>query len=207
MIENCLLIHQNNLLGFENWQKFSPVELSYVDLAEINEDLIDKKIDEGISAFALYPVNDATFALAIVGVYLNLDAATLLGSADAGTDEIWIKQCGELRDQIKKLRNFKTDKAKLIQELGLPSVNKIYRILEIAVNRETRVFLLGDLTLALAFLINREHSKAKQFLIPASAGHYPGIKKAIEVANLSTIALPPNSTPAKTLALTLLSHM
>jgi NaMN:DMB phosphoribosyltransferase len=207
MIENCLLIHQNNLLGFENWQKFSPVELNYVDLAEINEEFIDKKIDEGISAFAISPVDNSTFALAIVGVYLNLDAATLLGSAEAGTDEIWIQQCGELRDQIKKLRNFKTDKAKLIQELGLVSVNKIYRIFEIAVNRETKVFLLGDLALALAFLLNRENSKAKHYLIPASESEYPGIKKAIEVANLSTIALPPNSTSAKTLALSLLSHM
>ncbi len=207
MIENCLLIHQNNLSGFENWQKFSPLELSYVDLTESDEKLIDKKIDEGVSAFAIYPIDNSIAALAIVGIYLNLDAAALLGNAQAGSDEVWIEQCGEIRDQIKNLRNFKADKESLIKELNLQSTEKIYKILESSVNRETKVFLLGDLAIALAFLLVRENSKAKRFLIPASAGNYPGIKKAIEVSNLSAISAPPDSAPAKTLALALLSHM
>jgi NaMN:DMB phosphoribosyltransferase len=207
MIENCLLIHQNNLSGFENWQKLSPVALDFLDLANVDERYLDKKIDEGIAAFAVSPADNSTIALAIIGVYLNLDAATLLGNAAAGSDEIWIKQCGEIRDQIKKLRNYKNDKASLIQELGVESINKIYRILELAINRETKVFLLGDLSSALAFLLVRENSKAKRFLIPTSEGNHPGIKKALEVSNLLAIPSPPNSAPPKMLALALLSHM
>lgn len=207
MIENCLLIHQNSVSPFSDWQKLSPIDLQFVALNEATDDFIDKKIDEGISAIAIVSDDFSNEALALIGTYLNLDAATLLGTASAGDDDIWVNNCTEIRDQIAKLRDHKTDKKILVSKLSVPSAQDLLKVIEKSLARNTKTFLVSDISIALAFLLARENSQAKRYLIPAKEIVSPGLHKAIDSAGFESPAITPKTNSAKALALTLLSHM
>jgi hypothetical protein len=207
MIENCLLIHQNSVAAFSDWQKLSPIDLQFAALNEATDDFIDKKIDEGISAIAIVSEDFSNQALALIGTYLNLDAATLLGTASAGNDDLWISDCIEIRDQIAKLRTYKTDKKLLVSKLAVSFAQDLLRVIEKSLARNTKTFLVSDISIGLAFLLARENSQAKKYLIPAKEIVSPGLNNAIDSAGFESLAMAPKTNLAKALALTLLSHM
>lgn len=207
MSETCLLFYQNLDDSFDKWSNLSTVELELAALETASSELVDKRIDESISYFALSLTEPPLAALAIFGLFSNLDAATLLGTAQAGEDEAWIEKCKELRDLIKTVRQLKANKAKLVQVLKIPFAKELMAILQQAAKRNTKVFLIGDLAIALGFLAIRSNSKAKDFLIPATKPKFSSIEKVISSTDFSKIVLPENASDAKSLAITLLSHV
>lgn len=207
MSETCLLFYQNLDDSFDKWSNLSTVELELAALETASSELVDKRIDESISYFALSLTEPPLAALAIFGLFSNLDAATLLGTAQAGEDEAWIEKCKELRDLIKTVRQLKANKAKLVQVLKIPFAEELMAILQQAAKRNTKVFLIGDLAIALGFLAIRSNSKAKDFLIPATKPKFSSIEKVISSTDFSKIVLPENASDAKSLAITLLSHV
>lgn len=207
MIENCLLFHENPPNEFSDWQKLSPINLEFTKLADATDEFLDKKIDEAIASIAIISNDYSNKALALIGIYLNLDAATLLGNSSAGNDRTWIASCNEIRDQIANLKIYKNDKKRLVQALGLTHSQELFKILEKSLSRKTKTFLVSEIAVALAFLLARENSKAKEYLIPAIELNSPGMKRAIDSAGFNALPVAQNTDKAKSLALALLSHM
>lgn len=207
MGETCLLFYQHIDESFKNWPTFSTTELELAAIETASLALADKKIDESISSFALSLTQPPLAALTIFGLFSNLDAATLLGNSQAGEDAAWIENCKELRDLIKSVRHLKANKAKLIQVLNIPFATELMTILHQATKRNTKVFLIGDLAMALGFLAIRSNSKAKAFLIPATKSKFSSIEKVISSTDFTKTVLPENSSDARSLAITLLSHV
>lgn len=207
MSETCLLFYQNLDDSFTKWSNLSTAELELSPIETASGDFVDKKIDESISFFALSLTQPPLAALAIFGLFSNLDAATLLGNSQAGEDEAWLKKCKELRDLIKTVRHLKANKAKLIQVLAIPFADELMAFLQQAAKRSTKVFLIGDLAIALGFLAMRSNNKAKDFLIPATKSKFSSIEKVLTSTDFSKTLLPENASAAKSLAITLLSHV
>lgn len=207
MGENCLLFYQELDKSFESWNQISTFDIQYEKVSQISEILIDKKIDENISAFALDLGEDHLKALVIVGLYLQLDAATLLGNSQAGEDSNWIAQCTKLRQYLKDARNFKSEKVELLKQLNLENAAAVMAALAQAVKRETKVFLIGDFAIAVGYLLARTNSQAKKFLITASVINHAQLLKAVNSVGLKVSSISTNSNRAKGLAIALLSHV
>jgi len=203
----CLLIYEDLDVSFNNWSEISTFDLETTPLDACTIGLIDKKIDESISGLAILLNHSSNTALALIGIFLNLDAAALLGNSKAGFDESWIKDCEEIRVAIANNRNLKSEKEKLLESLSIPNANKLLSIIQQATSRKTPVFLLGDLAIALGFLVSRTNSQAKNYLHVASSIQRPGIIKAAESMQLAVTNLPSEVSPAKGLAIALLSHV
>ncbi len=206
MGNSCLLIHDELDSSFNNWSELSTFDLQLANLDSVTMEYLDKKIDESISSLAISLDGSANKALAIIGIYLNLDAATLLGNSKAGSDELWIKDCEEIRLLIKNNRDLRSEKERLLENLSLKNGVTALRIIQQAASRKTPVFLIGDSAIALGYLVARGNSQAKDFLHVASNIDRPGLIKAIENTQLQTIKFAPQTSPAKGLAIALLSH-
>ena len=206
MGNSCLLIHDDLDSSFNNWSELSTFDLQLVNLDSVTLEYVDKKIDESLSSLAISLDGSANKALAIIGIYLNLDAATLLGNSKAGSDEVWIKNCEEIRLLIKNNRDLKSEKENLLENLSLKNGVTVLRIIQQASSRKTPVFLIGDSVVALGYLVARSNSQAKDFLHVATNIDRPGLIKAIENTQLQTIKLATQASLAKGLAIALLSH-
>ncbi|MFM1864805.1 MAG: hypothetical protein RL677_585 [Actinomycetota bacterium] len=206
MGNSCLLIHDDLDSSFNNWSELSTFDLQLANLDSVTLEYVDKKIDESISSLAISLDGSSNKALAIIGIYLNLDAATLLGNSNAGSDEVWIKDCEEIRLLIKNNRDLKSEKERLLKNLSLKNGVTVLRIIQQAASRKTPVFLLGDAAIAIGYLVTRGNSQAKDFLHVATNIDRPGLIKAIENTQLQMIKLAKQTSPAKGLAIALLSH-
>ncbi len=206
MGNSCLLIHDDLDSSFNNWSELSTFDLQLANLDSVTMEYVDKKIDESISSLAISLDGSANKALAIIGIYLSLDAATLLGNSKAGSDAAWIKDCEEIRLLIKNNRDLRSEKERLLENLSLKNGVTALRIIQQAASRKTPVFLIGDSAIALGYLVARGNSQAKDFLHVASNIDRPGLIKAIENTQLQTIKLAKQTNPAKGLAIALLSH-
>ena len=206
MGNSCLLIHDDLDSSFNNWSELSTFDLQLANLDSVTMEYLDKKIDESISSLAISLDGSANKALAIIGIYLNLDAATLLGNSKAGSDAAWIKDCEEIRLLIKNNRDLRSEKERLLENLSLKNGVTALRIIQHAASRKTPVFLIGDNAIALGYLVARGNSQAKDFLHVASNIDRPGLIKAIENTQLQTMKLATQASPAKGLAIALLSN-
>ena len=206
MGNSCLLIHDDLDSSFNNWSELSTFDLQLANLDSVTMEYVDKKIDESISSLAISLDGSANKALAIIGIYLNLDAATLLGNSKAGSDAAWIKDCEEIRLLIKNNRDLRSEKERLLENLSLKNGVTALRIIQQAASRKTPVFLIGDSAIALGYLVARGNSQAKDFLHVASNIDRPGLIKAVENTQLQTIKLTAQASPAKGLAIALLSN-
>ncbi len=206
MGNSCLLIHDDLDSSFNNWSELSTFDLQLANLDSVTMEYVDKKIDESISSLAISLDGSANKALAIIGIYLSLDAATLLGNSKAGSDAAWIKDCEEIRLLIKNNRDLRSEKERLLENLSLKNGVTALRIIQQAASRKTPVFLIGDSAIALGYLVARGNSQAKDFLHVASNIDRPGLIKAVENTQLQTIKLTAQASPAKGLAIALLSH-
>ena len=206
MGNSCLLIHDDLDSSFNNWSELSTFDLQLANLDSVTMEYVDKKIDESISSLAISLDGSANKALAIIGIYLSLDAATLLGNSKAGSDAAWIKDCEEIRLLIKNNRDLRSEKERLLENLSLKNGVTALRIIQQAASRKTPVFLIGDSAIALGYLVARGNSQAKDFLYVASNIDRPGLIKAIENTQLQTIKLTAQASPAKGLAIALLSN-
>ncbi len=206
MGNSCLLIHDDLDSSFNNWSELSTFDLQLANLDSVTMEYVDKKIDESISSLAISLDGSANKALAIIGIYLSLDAATLLGNSKAGSDAAWIKDCEEIRLLIKNNRDLRSEKERLLENLSLKNGVTALRIIQHAASRKTPVFLIGDSAIALGYLVARGNSQAKDFLHVASNIDRPGLIKAVENTQLQTIKLTAQASPAKGLAIALLSN-
>ncbi len=206
MGNSCLLIHDDLDSSFNNWSELSTFDLQLANLDSVTMEYVDKKIDESISSLAISLDGSANKALAIIGIYLSLDAATLLGNSKAGSDAAWIKDCEEIRLLIKNNRDLRSEKERLLENLSLKNGVTALRIIQQAASRKTPVFLIGDSAIALGYLVARGNSQAKDFLHVASNIDRPGLIKAVENTQLQTIKLTAQASPAKGLAIALLSN-
>lgn len=203
---SCLLIYEELDSSFNKWSELSAFDLQLANLDSVTMEYVDKKIDESIASLAISLNSSSNKALALVGIYLNLDAATLLGNSQAGGDEVWIKDCEEIRLLIKNNRSLKSEKEILLENLGFKNGVAVLKIIQQAALRKTPVFLLGDVAIALGYLAARSNSQARDFLQVASNIDRPGLIKAVETSQLQTIKLAKQTSPAKGLAIALLSH-
>lgn len=203
----CVLIYQDLDTSFNSWNEISTFELESASIKSATVELIDKKIDESISAVAIDLTDSSITALALIGIFLNLDAATLLGNSKAGLDKTWIKECEEIRITIKNNRNLKNNKEKLLEGLLIPKGGELLKIIQQATLRKTPVFLIGDLAIALGYLVARANSQAKDLLHIASRNDLPGLVKAVESVQIPSINIPAGTNRARGLAIALLSHV
>lgn len=207
MSGTCLLIYEDLDDSFNNWPELSTFDLELTSLTSVTQQLIDKKIDESISSLAIVLTDSSVKALALIGIYLNLDAATLLGNSKAGQDEAWIKECEEIKLAIKNNRNLKSDKEQLLAGLAINKGVELLKIIQLATSRKTPTFLIGDSAVALGYLTARTNSQAKDFLHVASTIARPGLTRAIESSQIPTTNLPAETSLAKGLAIALLTHV
>ena len=85
----------------------------YEKLLAIRND-VNKAIDANTSVIGIYATHDIVLASGLIGAFLTIDAASLLGKSSVGNDDQWVKDAGALRDLLRVTRTLKSDPKEVI---------------------------------------------------------------------------------------------
>lgn len=176
-------------LGFDdskiNWSELTPIAIEHKQTATAED--INKAIDANISIVGVNASSDIVLASGLIGGFLNIDAASLLGKSSVGQDQQWIKDAGSLRDLLVVTRKLKSDTQELIsQTLGADSL-ELFNSLNIIAQRQTRTILVGPGAIALGFIAMRSNSKLKESLLVANTPTIPSLTEAIKFMGCKVI--------------------
>jgi hypothetical protein len=131
--------------------------------------------------------SDIVLASGLIGGFLNIDAASLLGKSSVGQDQQWIKDAGSLRDLLIVTRKLKSETQELIsQTLGADSL-ELFNSLNTIAQRQTRTILVGPGAIALGFIAMRSNSKLKESLLVANTPTIPSLTEAIKFMGCKVI--------------------
>lgn len=176
-------------IGFDdskiNWSELTPIAIEHKKTATIDD--INKAIDANISIVGVNVSADIVLASGLIGGFLNIDAASLLGKSNVGQDQQWIKDAGSLRDLLIVTRKLKSDPQELISKtLGNESL-ELFNSLNTIAQRQTRTILVGPGAIALGFIAMRSNSKLKDYLLIANTPTIPSLTEAIKFMGCKVI--------------------
>ena len=178
-------------LGFDdtkfNWSDLTPIAVEHKKLSNDNENQVNKAIDANTSVIGIYVTHDIVLASGLIGAFLTIDAASLLGKSSVGQDQQWIKDAGSLRDLLIVTRKLKSETQELIsQTLGADSL-ELFNSLNTIAQRQTRTILVGPGAIALGFIAMRSNSKLKESLLVANTPTIPSLTEAIKFMGCKVI--------------------
>ena len=178
-------------LGFDdtkfNWADLTPIAVEHKKLSTENESDVNKAIDANTSVIGIYASHDIVLASGLIGAFLTIDAASLLGKSSVGQDQQWIKDAGSLRDLLIVTRKLKSETQELIsQTLGADSL-ELFNSLNTIAQRQTRTILVGPGAIALGFIAMRSNSKLKESLLVANTPTIPSLTEAIKFMGCKVI--------------------
>ena len=81
-------------LGFDdtkfNWSDLTPITVEHKILSSENENDVHKSIDANTSVIGINVSHDIVSASGLIGAFLTIDAASLLGKSSVGNDDQWV---------------------------------------------------------------------------------------------------------------------
>ena len=178
-------------LGFDsstfNWSDLTPIAIDHKKIAVENESDVNKAIDANVSVIGIYASADLVLACGLIGAYLTIDAASLLGKSSVGNDEQWIKNVASLRDLLRTTRTIKSEPKDVITKTLGENYFETFNDLNTACARQTRTILVGPGAIALGFVAMRSNSKLKDYLLIANTPLIPALSEAIKFMSCPVI--------------------
>jgi NaMN:DMB phosphoribosyltransferase len=171
-------------LGFDdtkfNWADLTPIAVEHKKLSSDNENDVNKAIDANTSVIGIYATHDIVLASGLIGAFLTIDAASLLGKSSVGNDDQWVKDAGSLRDLLRVTRTLKSDPKEVITKTLGENAFFAFDALIASASRQTKTILVGPGAIALGFVALRANSKLKDHLLVANTPLVPAITEAIK---------------------------
>ena len=176
-------------LGFDdskiNWSELTPIAIEHKKTATAED--INKAIDANISIVGVNVSSDIVLASGLIGGFLNIDAASLLGKSSVGNDDQWVKDAGALRDLLRVTRTLKSEPKEVITNTLGENAYAAFNALIASASRQTKTILVGPGAIALGFVALRANSKLKDYLLVANTPIVPAITEAIKFMGCKTI--------------------
>ena len=91
----------------------------------------------------------------LIGAFLTIDAASLLGKSSVGNDEQWVKDAGALRDLLRVTRTLKSEPKEVIAKTLGENAYEAFNALIASASRQTKTILVGPGAIALGFVALR----------------------------------------------------
>ena len=171
-------------LGFDtakfNWSDLTPIAVEHKKLSSENENDVNKAIDANTSVIGIYATHDIVLASGLIGAFLTIDAASLLGKSSVGNDDQWVKDAGALRDLLRITRTLKSDPKEVITKTLGENAYSAFNALIASASRQTKTILVGPGAISLGFVALRSNSKLKDYLLVANTPVVPAITEAIK---------------------------
>ena len=178
-------------LGFDdtkfNWADLTPIAVEHKKLSSENESDVNKAIDANTSVIGIYASHDIVLASGLIGAFLTIDAASLLGKSSVGNDDQWVKDAGALRDLLRVTRTLKAEPKDVIAQTLGENAYAAFNALITSASRQTKTILVGPGAIALGFVALRSNSKLKDYLLVANTPVVPAITEAIKFMGSKTI--------------------
>ena len=178
-------------LGFDdtkfNWSDLTPIAVEHKKLSSENENDVNKAIDANTSVIGIYASHDIVLASGLIGAFLTIDAASLLGKSSVGNDDQWVKDAGALRDLLRVTRTLKSDPKEVITKTLGENAYAAFNALIASASRQTKTILVGPGAIALGFVALRSNSKLKDYLLVANTPISPSLTEAIKFMGCKTI--------------------
>ena len=178
-------------LGFDNtkfnWADLTPIAVEHKKLSSDNENDVNKAIDANTSVIGIYVSHDIVLASGLIGAFLTIDAASLLGKSSVGNDAQWVKDAGALRDLLRVTRDLKSDPKEVITKTLGENAYSAFNALIASASRQTKTILVGPGAIALGFVALRSNSKLKDHLLVANTPTIPAITEAIKFMGCKVI--------------------
>ncbi len=178
-------------LGFDdtkfNWSDLTPIAVEHKKLSSENENDVNKAIDANTSVIGIYASHDIVLASGLIGAFLTIDAASLLGKSSVGNDDQWVKDAGALRDLLRVTRTLKSDPKEVITKTLGENAYAAFNALIASASRQTKTILVGPGAIALGFVALRSNSKLKDYLLVANTPITPSLTEAIKFMGCKTI--------------------
>jgi NaMN:DMB phosphoribosyltransferase len=178
-------------LGFDdtkfNWADLTPLAVEHKKLSSENENDVNKAIDANTSVIGIYATHDIVLASGLIGAFLTIDAASLLGKSSVGNDDQWVKDAGALRDLLRVTRTLKSDPKEVITKTLGENAYAAFNALIASASRQTKTILVGPGAIALGFVALRSNSKLKDYLLVANTPISPSLTEAIKFMGCKTI--------------------
>jgi len=178
-------------LGFDdtkfNWADLTPIAVEHKKLSSENESDVNKAIDANTSVIGIYASHDIVLASGLIGAFLTIDAASLLGKSSVGKDDQWVKDAGALRDLLRVTRTLKAEPKDVIAQTLGENAYAAFNALIASASRQTKTILVGPGAIALGFVALRSNSKLKDYLLVANTPVVPAITEAIKFMGSKTI--------------------
>jgi NaMN:DMB phosphoribosyltransferase len=178
-------------LGFDdtkfNWSDLTPIAVEHKKLSSENENDVNKAIDANTSVIGIYASHDIVLASGLIGAFLTIDAASLLGKSNVGNDDQWVKDAGALRDLLRVTRTLKSDPKEVITKTLGENAYAAFNALIASASRQTKTILVGPGAIALGFVALRSNSKLKDYLLVANTPITPSLTEAIKFMGCKTI--------------------
>ena len=171
-------------LGFDttkfNWSDLTPIAVEHKKLSSENENDVNKAIDANTSVIGIYATHDIVLSSGLIGAFLTIDAASLLGKSSVGNDDQWVKDAGALRDLLRITRTLKSDPKEVITKTLGENAYSAFNALIASSSRQTKTILVGPGAISLGFVALRSNSKLKDYLLVANTPVVPAITEAIK---------------------------
>ena len=171
-------------LGFDttkfNWSDLTPIAVEHKKISSENENDVNKAIDANTSVIGIYATHDIVLASGLIGAFLTIDAASLLGKSSVGNDDQWVKDAGALRDLLRVTRTLKSDPKEVITKTLGENAYAAFNALIASASRQTKTILVGPGAISLGFVALRSNSKLKDYLLVANTPVVPAITEAIK---------------------------
>jgi NaMN:DMB phosphoribosyltransferase len=178
-------------LGFDNtkfnWADLTPIAVEHKKLSSDNENDVNKAIDANTSVIGIYVSHNIVLASGLIGAFLTIDAASLLGKSSVGNDAQWVKDAGALRDLLRVTRDLKSDPKEVITKTLGENAYSAFNALIASASRQTKTILVGPGAIALGFVALRSNSKLKDHLLVANTPTIPAITEAIKFMGCKVI--------------------
>ena len=178
-------------LGFDdtkfNWSDLTPIAVEHKKPSSENENDVNKAIDANTSVIGIYATHDIVLASGLIGAFLTIDAASLLGKSSVGNDDQWVKDAGALRDLLRVTRTLKSDPKEVITKTLGENAYAAFNALIASASRQTKTILVGPGAIALGFVALRSNSKLKDYLLVANTPITPSLTEAIKFMGCKTI--------------------
>jgi NaMN:DMB phosphoribosyltransferase len=178
-------------LGFDDtkfsWSDLTPIAVEHKKLSRDNENDVNKAIDANTSVIGIYATHDIVLASGLIGAFLTIDAASLLGKSSVGNDDQWVKDAGSLRDLLRVTRTLKSDPKEVITKTLGENAYSAFDALIASASRQTKTILVGPGAIALGFVALRSNSKLKDYLLVANTPVVPAITEAIKFMGCKVI--------------------
>ena len=140
-------------LGFDdtkfNWSDLTPIAVEHKKLSNDNENEVNKAIDANTSVIGIYVTHDIVLASGLIGAFLTIDAASLLGKSSVGNDDQWVRDAGSLRDLLRVTRDLKSEPKEVVAKTLGENAYSAFNAIIASASRQTKTILVGPGAIAL----------------------------------------------------------